>query len=320
MITFHSLGSALLALLLLPSSAAFADTAFNLLEHGRVDEAERSLRGVLAGEPGNAYAHQLLCRVYYAQQKADQAVAECEAAVAAAPNDSDDLMWLARAYGQKASRSNPIAGYSLGKRVGQMFERAVRANPANVAALSDLGEFYVQAPRIVGGGLDKARGLVGTMQALSPTKAHRMLAYIAAGSGDLNTAEREFKAAIEASGKIPETYMDLADFYRAHQRLDEAVATVNAGIQADRRHGPELMDAATILIEAKRAQDVAERALRDYLASSNQTDEAPVFKAHFRLGKLLARRGDTAGAQAEYAAALALAANFSPARDAMKGA
>ena len=99
------------------------------LQHGRVDEAEQTLRTALATAPGDAYAHQLLCRVFYAQEQADKAVAECEAAVAAAPNNSVNLMWLARAYGQKASHAGPIAGYSLGKKAGQTFKRAVEADP-----------------------------------------------------------------------------------------------------------------------------------------------------------------------------------------------
>ena len=54
--------------------------------------------------------------------------------------------------------------------------------------------------------------------------------------------------------------MDLGNFYEMHHKPDQALAAVNAGLAADRKHGPPLMDAATILIAARRAQDVAERA------------------------------------------------------------
>ena len=321
MTTFPILSSMLAYLVLAPASFLHADTAqaFSALQHGRVDEAEQTLRTALATAPGDAYAHQLLCRVFYAQEQADKAVAECEAAVAAAPNNSVNLMWLARAYGQKASHAGPIAGYSLGKKAGQTFKRAVEADPANLDAVNDLGEFYTQAPGIVGGGVDKARPLVATLQSREPAKAHRLLAYIAESSGDSVTAEAEFKRAVDV-GHTTDAYMDLGNFYEVHHKPDQALAAVNAGLAADRKHGPPLMDAATILIAAKRAQDVAERALNDYLASPNQTDEAPVFKAHVILGRLLAKRGDSAGAQREFSAAHALAANFSPARDASKGA
>jgi predicted negative regulator of RcsB-dependent stress response len=40
---------------------------------------------------------------------------------------------------------------------------------------------------------------------------------------------------------------------------------------------------------------------------------------HIQLGDLLAHQGDPAAAQREYAAALALASNYAPARKAMQG-
>jgi Flp pilus assembly protein TadD len=64
---------------------------------------------------------------------------------------------------------------------------------------------------------------------------------------------------------------------------------------------------------------MAEKALREYLASPSKTDDAPAFKVHLQLGDILKKRGDTAGAQREYAAALALASNFAPAHKAVQG-
>src|SRR6185437_5666541 len=69
-----------LTLLFLSGNRAFADDAQanTLLQQGRVDEARSALQSVLAAQPGDAYAHQLLCRVYYAQEMADAAIQECE--------------------------------------------------------------------------------------------------------------------------------------------------------------------------------------------------------------------------------------------------
>jgi tetratricopeptide (TPR) repeat protein len=314
----------LIVVLLAPALALFADTAaaHAALDHGRVDEAEKSLRATLAKAPpppDAPYAHQLLCRVFYAQDQIDQAIPECEAAVAGAPNDSESLLWLGRAYGKKASKVNPLAAYALARKVRACFERAVQAQPNNVDAMGDLGEFYVAAPSIVGGGLDKARKLAESLEVHSPAQAHRLLAYIANSEKDTAQAEAEFKTAI-TFGRSPDAYVDLGEFYQHHGQLDQAVAAYQSGIDADRSHGPVLVEAATNLIAANRATDLAERALREYLSSRDQTDSAPVFKVHLQLGKLLSRRGDQAGAHREFAEAYALAPNFGPARDAVKGA
>lgn len=315
----HSFGNVVLLLALAPALRADTLDAFTALQRGRVDQAERSLRATLASNPKDARAHQLLCRVYYAQDRGNDAVRECEAAVNSAPNDAVSIDWLGRAYGLKASHVNPLSAFSLAKKVRSTFERAVQADPNNLDAIVDLGQFLVDAPSIAGGDMDRARQLARTLAPRSASKAHRLLAQIAAKNHDNATAEAEFKAAVDA-GHAPDAYTDLALFYQTHSQPDKALAAAREAIRADRAHGPALVDAASVLIDAHRAPELAEQALRDYLASATQTDDAPVFRVHLKLGKLLAARGDQAGAQREYAAALALASDYGPAREAAKGA
>src|SRR5437660_7558536 len=115
------------------------------LQQGRVDEAAASLREILAAHPGDAQPHQLLCRIYYAQDMADNAIHECQLAVSDDPATSDNQMWLGRAYGFKASHANPLSALSLAVKVRVAFERAAQLDPENIHALNDLGEFYVEA-------------------------------------------------------------------------------------------------------------------------------------------------------------------------------
>jgi len=279
------------------------------LQEGRVEEAVVLLNATLAAHPEDATAHQLLCRVYYAQNEADRAIRQCELAVAQAPGNSDHHLWLGRAYGMKAEHAGPLAGFSLARKVHASFERAVELNPANVAALSDLGEYYIAAPSVVGGGNDKARVLAARMMPAYPAAAHRLLALVAEDEKDLAVAESEFKKA--AAQKSPEAFIDLAGFYQRHNRADEALAATKAAIAADRAHDAVLVDAASVLTHVHRAPDLAERALRDYLGSPAKSDAAPAFKVHLELARLLAARGDATAANSETAAALALAPTFS---------
>jgi tetratricopeptide (TPR) repeat protein len=287
--------------------------AFHALQEGRVDDAESLLRSTLSANPTDSTAHQLLCRVYYAQDQADEAIHQCELAVSSpAPANaqaSDSHLWLGRAYGMKARHAGPIAGFTLARKVQSSFARAVELNPSSVAALNDLGEYDVAAPYIVGGGSDKARALAATMMPRFPAAAHRLLARLADSDNDPATAEAEFKRAVAVQG-APEAWIDLAGFYKSHARPDQALAAIKSGLAADRTHGPVQVDAATILAEAHRAPDLAERCLRDYLASRAKSDAAPAFKVHLQLSRLLAARGDSADAEHEVAAAAALAPSF----------
>jgi tetratricopeptide (TPR) repeat protein len=296
-------------------------SAWHALMEGRVQDAETTLRGLIAANPANSYSHQLLCRVYYAEEMYDSAVRECETAaastIASREEASDNQLWLGRAYGMKAQRAGPIAGFKLARKVQASFTRAVELNPNNVAALNDLGEYDVDAPFIVGGGLDKAQLLVDRMLPRFPAAAHRLLARMADSENDLPTAETEFKRVI-AAGNTAEAWIDLAQFYEAHKRMDDAVAAVRSAIAADRNHGPTLVDAASILTAAHRAPDLAERCLRDYLASRAKSDAAPAFKAHLQLSRLLAARGNTDEAAREHDAAAALAPEYARSQHAVQ--
>ncbi len=297
-------------------------SAYQALQEGRVADATAMLRSTLAADPSDATAHQLLCRVFYAQNQADEAIHECELAVsspAASHQDaSNNQLWLGRAYGMKARHAGPLAGFGLARKVQSSFARAVELDPSNVAAVNDLGEYDVNAPFIVGGGTDKALALAQQIMPRFPGAAHLLLARIATADKDLPKAESEFKQEIAAE-RSPEAWINLAYFYQTHDRPDDAVAAVKAGLAIDRTHGPVLVDAASILISAHRAPDLAERCLRDYLASRAKSDAAPAFKVHLQLSKLLAARGDDAGASREQEAAAALAPAFARSRQQVRG-
>jgi tetratricopeptide (TPR) repeat protein len=311
----------LFALLLVQMApgASLADTAGAnaAIQAGRADDAVHLLQATLSSDPRNSKAHQLLCRAYYAQELAEAAVHECEAAVAIAPNDSNNQLWMARVYGQQASRANLITAFSLARRVHAAFEQAARLDPNNVDALIDLGHFYIDAPSVVGGGLDKAQALHARLQALSAANAHKLLAMIADKKGDTATAEAELKQAV-AAGNTPEAYIDLGHFYQEHQRYAEAEAALQAAVRQDRAHDQSLVDAASILTAAHRNPQLAEQLLREYLASPAKSEEAPAFRVHVQLGMLLAEDGDKAGARREYDAALALASQYAAAKRALE--
>ena len=78
-------------------------------------------------------------------------------------------------------------------------QRAVQLDPNNVGARTDLAEFYLEAPGIVGGGQDKARAQADMVAKLNPAKAHWIQGRLAEKNKDSSTAEKEYRAAIDAS-------------------------------------------------------------------------------------------------------------------------
>lgn len=288
------------------------------LQAGEADQALTQINSLPQAGTGIAEAQNLECRVHFALQQWDAAARECQRAVSLNGQDAAFHMWLGRALGQKASHASFLSAYSLGKQVRSEFEAAARLNPRSADALMDLGDFYRQAPGMIGGGTDKAAQVASQLDHVDPARAHQLRARIAEGRGDLGTAEREFKTAISGAAHPALHWTTLAGFYGRHKRwadMESAVRSSEIAAQRDRQAAVALYDGAGVLIEAHRDPVSAARMLEEYLASAAKTEEGPAFEAHVRLAKLKRQLGDAAGAQKEIVAALALAHDYKPALD-----
>jgi tetratricopeptide (TPR) repeat protein len=302
---------------LLSSAPAWtADTPSDLLAAGRVDDAIVELSGKISSSPDDPASHNFLCRAYFAEGNWDRAVSACEKAVALDPNNSEYHLWLGRSYGEKADAANFFTAAGLAKKVRSEFERSVALDPRNAAARTDLAEFYLEAPGIVGGGQDKARAEADVLMTLSPAKAHWVNGRIAEKNKDTSTAEKEYRAAIEASQGGANAWLNLAGFYRKTGRFDEMQDALRHAAAAPMDQPEVLVDAASTLIRANRDLLFATQLLRRYL-SSTTVEQAPPFKAHYLLGNILEKQGDRQGAAKEYQIALALARDFGHAREAL---
>ncbi len=281
-----------------------------LLNHGRADDAIAALQEKLTANPQDAEAHNLLCRVYEQEHRWPEAIRECEVAVQQQPDSSEFHLWLGRNEGEEAEHASLFAAFNLARKVHAEFETAVRLDPGNTAALSDLGEYETEAPGFLGGALDKAAAIAQQLQPLDAEKFHELLARIAQKRKDPATTERELKLAIAQAKNSAKAWMNLAAFYARQGNFLIMEQDIQSGLAVDALHDSALVDGASILIRYKRNFPLAETMLRKYLASPNQSEDAPVFQAETMLGNLLAREGNSAAAQQEYAAAKALANGY----------
>jgi tetratricopeptide (TPR) repeat protein len=235
----------LAGLVVAPAAAGGLDeTVPTLIASGRVDEALTALRGQINTSPNDPVAHNLLCRAYFSLGQWDRGIADCEKAVWLAPDNSQFHLWLGRIYGEKADKSGFMTAAGLARKVRDEFEKTVHLNPRSVDARSDLAEFYLEAPGIVGGGRDKAQGQADSLLSLDPARAHWVNARIAEKKQDFTTAEQEYRAAISASHGSASAWLNLGLFYRHRERWDdmEQALTHVRGAPLDRPDA--LVDAA----------------------------------------------------------------------------
>ena len=307
----------ILASLLTVTLALADDSAPALLAAGRVDDAITTLRSKINASPSDAEAYNLLCRAYFSMGNWDRGISACEKAIALDPNNSRYHMWMGRIYGEKANDVIFFKAASLAGKVRNEFEAAVRLDPNNVDGRSDLGEFYLEAPGIVGGGRDKAEAQAQALAALDPAKAHYLDGRIAEKRKDPAGAEKEYRAAIEASHGSALTWFNLALFFRHQQRWDDMEGAIQHAVSAQVDRPEIIMESGEVLLRSGRNFPAAVQYLRRYLALNSKVEEAPAFKAHYLLGTALEKQGDKQAAAQEYRAALSLAKDFSSAQEAL---
>jgi cytochrome c-type biogenesis protein CcmH/NrfG len=282
------------------------------LQQGHADHALELLQPATAAGNRDADAEQLLCRVALQLERWNDAVAACEKAVALDDNSSDNHLWYGRALGEKADRSSFVKAYGLAKRVKAEFETAVALDPHNAEALSDLGEYYTEAPAIVGGGKDKAAAVARKLDDVDRARAEELRGRIAASNKDMAAAEQHFREAIAAAPHSANYWMVLGSFYQKQNDLDRMQDAIRSGLEASGPHGEPLVNAAHLLMRSGQDPQIAIRLLRQYLASPDKSEEEPAFRVHLLLSRLLRQQGDAQGAAREIQAATAIASVYHP--------
>ena len=301
---------------LLPSLSVADSTDSQLLAQGRVDDAIASLQHRINHAP-DAESYNLLCRAYFTLSDWDHGISACEKAVSLDPANAQYHLWLGRLYGEKADHSHFLTAAGLAKKVRGEFETAVRLNPNSVDARTDLAEFYMEAPGIMGGGRDKAQAQAQELASMDPVKAGWVKGRLAEKNKDLVSAENEYRVAIKASHGAARAWLNLASFYRQTGRLDQMEDAIRLVSSAPMNQPEVLMECAAMLLRSHRDLPQATQLLRRYLSSAPTVEAAPAFKAHYLLGTALEQQGDKPAAAQEYRASLYLARNFALAQTAL---
>ncbi len=241
----------------------------------RRTEYRRAIETLEALDAGDAASHALLGKSYLMEGRYKEAVANLEQAVREDTLNSDYYDWLGRAYGSLAEGSGFLSALGYAKKTVRAFERAVELSPSNLEALSDLFEYYLQAPGMVGGGLDKAEEIARRIAGLNEAEYHWASARLAEKRRNPAAAEREFRAALLAAPSEVGRTLDLAAFLSSSGRYGESEALFRAAEEKHPNSAKVLYAHAAAYIRSKRELDQAEALLERYLELQTTPEDPP---------------------------------------------
>jgi tetratricopeptide (TPR) repeat protein len=202
-------------------------------------EYSAALKLLISAPEKDAAAYALIGQCYYMQGDPKRAADSLQKAIALSPTESNYYLWLGRALGRRAQASSFLTAPSYAGKARDAFERAVQLNPRNLDAVTDLFEYYLEAPGILGGGLDKAAALTRRMMEVSPADAYCAQARLAEKRKEFGKAEQHLRRAAELAPRQAGRLIDLAKFLSRtgrYQESDEAFRKAEAIEQIGRAH------------------------------------------------------------------------------------
>ena len=233
---------------------------------------------------------------------APSAVELGEKAIAARPRDADAWYYAGQAYGWMAMEASLLRKPGWAGKAHEAFREAATLDPDHLGAREGLVQFYTMAPAIMGGGRDKAEAEIAAYASRNRAAGHYLRAMLLKGAA----AERELREAIRlapAEAKfraalIARLVADDADAPALLAEIDAALAAA----PDDARLLYQLGRFAAVHGQRAQAGEAALGRVLDGTALA--VEEASRGGAHWRRGQLREKRGDLAGALADYRAAV----------------
>ena len=217
----------------------------------------------------------LLGRNYFMLGDLKKSAEAFQKATAADPKNSEYMDWLGRAYGRRAETANPFLAPGLASKARQAFESAVQLNGKNKDALSDLFDYYLEAPGFLGGGHDKAAEVAGKMAVVDPPEAYFAKARLAEKRKEFGAAEQSLRKAIAIAPHEASHFVTLAKFLAKQGRTSESDAVFAQAAKTAPNNPSVWFARADTLIQQKRNLAEAKALLQKYVRAPITADDPP---------------------------------------------
>lgn len=266
--------------------------------------AAGAIAALLKAQPRSAEAWVLQTRLLLQQRKPEDAIKAAERAVDFGPVHAPAHHWLGNALGQRIGQVGMLRQASMAPRLRDAYERAVELDPDLHEARLNLVEYYLQAPAMVGGSVDKARAQAAELARRDPPRGHYARGRLAMHDKDVAAAARAYGEAWRARPVNPGFRTAAGVAFQANGQWADAARLYQDWIREDpAAPAPRYQLGRTAALSGQFLPE-GEAALRHYLTLKPDAGQPPLHHAWYRLGQVLAHAGRKDEARAAYQNAL----------------
>jgi len=239
-------------------------------------------------------------------RKFDEAATSFERAVELNPNRSEYHLWLGHAYTKQLASANFIRKGMIGRRIGPQYDKAVELDSSSIAAAEARVDFYLEAPGMVGGGVDKAKTEAARLTRLNAYAGGFARAKIADKEKLPEQTESEYRGLMRSFPDSARPVVALATLLQSRERFAEAFEVIDARLARFPNDTVMIYQLGRAAALSGRELTRGEAALRKFLGLLGVSDPSSRASAHFRLGMIREKQGDVANARVQYDSAIVL--------------
>jgi tetratricopeptide (TPR) repeat protein len=243
----------------------------------------------------DAATAQLIGRCRFMLGDYKSATEALETSVRLEPNVAEHYLWLGRAWGRRAE-NNAFMAMHYASLCRENLERAVQLDSSNREATGDLLEYYLEAPAMLGGGVERAQKLSEVIQKFDQVEYHWARAHIEIHEKRYDQAESELNKTVEMAPQQVHRWVELARFLAGHGRIQESEAAFERAAHIDPHDKRLLYGRGATYVKGGRNLDVAKTLLEAYLASPLTPDDPSREEVRKLLVQTAARRQHRPGA------------------------
>lgn len=253
------------------------EKAKHFFKEHKYEDAKTLLETILEKDNKNHEAYFMLGKTYMALGEPEDATDSFEEAVDLQEDNADYHFWLGQAIALDAQASNPISQAMMAGDILDEFERAVELDSTHIPGRMGVIGFYLNAPSIVGGDLDKAKynsnellkydeakGRISLAQIYlkeekmdsveiqikileekfrndkSMSSVYNSLGYFYLGQGNTAKAIKAFEKQVKLNPNSANAYDSLGDGYKADKRYDEAILQYKKALEINPKFSASL--------------------------------------------------------------------------------
>ncbi len=296
-------------------SAQTVEQAKNLVQNKKISEAKKLLLTVKDTNKEYADAQYWLGRIALEEEKYDDAEEYFEEAIDTNNKVAEYYTWYGNTLGIIAGDANFLKQGMLAPKMKGAWEKAVTLDPSAIEPRESLIRYYLQAPAIAGGSVDKAIEIANQIVKLKPAEGHRQLGNIYFKEKRMVEAEKEFIAMAKAD---PAYVSGLANFYMLQKQYDKAFNLFEEGVKKNPEDMLAIYQIGKTSALSGQKLDRGEECLRKYLTYTPKQNEPSHAGANMRLAQIMEKRGKKSEAKKLYELAIKLDGTLKEAKEGLE--